>query len=410
MGASDSKLVFKQGIFKLAEPLPIPVNEYWAGVNESFYTRKYLADFEQFWSLPESTEDVFSLFTPVDVRRVRDSSLANLEALISALTSRLYELRHHLSFPDAELAPEKHALNCIRVLTRILPFIYEADQLETWEEKVFWTPRRRRLRKEQAAKSEILFDQTRTQEDSEPLLKEQFEDIRPLGEELIDTLTDLLFFTGFTLPHTERLKNKVTYSIWQSGVGCNTPMSSSKELESNRTEILRLLLTLASKSLYMPARMFLDKNSHIDTNQTRHSSGERGKISHVHCDLPGQATGSVIALFAAEYCRCQLKPNSWNSNTMQTLKYNPASWRVPYDYVVYKDPKQILVTYCLQFLLVLVSYPIPQADRGPPLKNYFQHFLGRLHRPQDFQFLVDGMMRTLNQPVSPWSFIVSNII
>ena len=84
----------------------------------------------------------------------------------------------------------------------------------------------------------------------------------------------------------------------------------------------------------------------------------------------------------------------------QTLKYNPASWRVPYDHVVYKDPKQMLVSYCLQLLLVLLLYPIPEDGNGPASKNYFRHFLGRLHRPQDFQFLVDGMMRTLNQPVS----------
>ena len=84
----------------------------------------------------------------------------------------------------------------------------------------------------------------------------------------------------------------------------------------------------------------------------------------------------------------------------QTLKFNPANWRVPYDHVVFKDPKQILVTYCLQFLLVLLLYPIPEESRGPPPKNYFRHFLGRLHRPQDFQFIVDGMTRMLHQPVS----------
>jgi High-temperature-induced dauer-formation protein len=33
MGASDSKLVFKQGIFKLSEQKDIPANdEYWTGV------------------------------------------------------------------------------------------------------------------------------------------------------------------------------------------------------------------------------------------------------------------------------------------------------------------------------------------------------------------------------------------
>lgn len=199
---------------------------------------------------------MFSLFSPVDVRRARDTSFGNLENLISALISRLYILRHNPSFPNLEVAPEKHALNCIRVLTRILPFLYEADQLEAWEEKFFWTKRRRGSRKEQQARAEVLFDESQPVDTLGSETKEHFEDIRPLGEELIDTLVDLLFFTEFTLPRNERSKSKVTYAIWQSGVGCNTPMGSSKELESNRIEVLRLLITLSSKSLYMPARMF----------------------------------------------------------------------------------------------------------------------------------------------------------
>lgn len=88
-----------------------------------------------------------------------------------------------------------------------------------------------------------------------------------------------------------------------------------------------------------------------------------------------------------------------NAHSIQAVKYNPASWRVPYDHVVWKDPKQILVIYCLQYLLVLLLYPIPEDGRGSPPKNYYRHYFGRLHRPQDFQFLVDGMTRILNQPV-----------
>jgi High-temperature-induced dauer-formation protein len=83
----------------------------------------------------------------------------------------------------------------------------------------------------------------------------------------------------------------------------------------------------------------------------------------------------------------------------QTLKYNPASWRVPYNALVFKDPKQILVTYTLQFLLVTVLYPIPEQPGVVTPKNFYRHFLGRLHRPQDFQFIVDGMTRILNQPL-----------
>lgn len=72
----------------------------------------------------------------------------------------------------------------------------------------------------------------------------------------------------------------------------------------------------------------------------------------------------------------------------------------------------------MQFLLVILLYPIPESDPAyakksesyfqlqpcfPSTKSdfldYFRHFLGRLHRPQDFQFIVDGMTRILNQPL-----------
>lgn len=80
---------------------------------------------------------------------------------------------------------------------------------------------------------------------------EEFEEVKPLAEELIDTLMDLLFFADFTLPRTPNSKSKVSYAIWQSGVGCNTSVGTSKEFENNRIEILRLLLALTSQSMYM---------------------------------------------------------------------------------------------------------------------------------------------------------------
>ncbi|KAL8826411.1 MAG: hypothetical protein Q9191_003817 [Dirinaria sp. TL-2023a] len=236
MGASDSKLVFKQGIFRLSEPARIPADDrYWTG----------------FWELPESTEDVFSLFSPTDIRRARDNSIGNIETLIQSLVSRLRDLKHHRAFPNPEVAPENHALNCIRVLTRVLPFLYEAENLESWRERIFWERRRRSAKRKVAKKSEVLFDEGRQQDPLELDTEEQFEDMQPLGEELVDTLVDLLFYTDFTLPANDRTRNKVTYSIWQSGVGCNTHMNSSNQLESNRCEVLRLLLTMSSEALYM---------------------------------------------------------------------------------------------------------------------------------------------------------------
>ncbi|TRX95378.1 hypothetical protein FHL15_003709 [Xylaria flabelliformis] len=352
MGASDSKLVFKKGIFRLSEERHIPADDpYWTS----------------FWELPESSEDVFSLFSPADIRRTRDRAIENLETLILAVTSRLFILRHHPSFPDAEFAPERDALNCIRVLTRILPYLYEVDSLQAWEDKFFWGTRRKRTR-QSAIANEVLFDESQEERQDVKAPVDEFEDAKPLAEELIDTLVDLLFFSDLTVPRQPHGKPKVTYAIWQSGVGCNTVVPTTKEFESNRCEILRLLLTLASQSMYMSPNLLPTKGT---------------KALTYICTCPDkQVVLSVL---------CSLL------NT--TLKYNPASWRVPINTLVFKDPKEVLVTYTLQFLLVILLYPIPETSAGSTPKNYYRHFLGRLHRPQDFQFILDGMTRILNQPI-----------
>ncbi|QRD94705.1 high-temperature-induced dauer-formation protein-domain-containing protein [Aspergillus flavus] len=352
MGASESKLVFKQGIFRLSEERDIPADDpYWA----------------RFWELPESTEDVFSLFTPADIRRTRDNALSNFETLLLSVTSRLSILKNHPSFPDPELAPDRDALNCIRILTRILPFVYEAEHLEDWEDKFFWGRRKKKTREAQVA-AEILFDEAQAEEPRTSPGPNDYEEVKPLAEELIDTLVDLLFYTDFTIPKLPTTKSKVSYSIWQSGVGCNTSMGSNKELENNRCEIIRLLLTLTGKAMYMPSGL-----------------------------LPVQGVKAITYIATCPDKQAVLTLLCSLLNT--TIKYNPASWRVPYDHVVWKDPKQILVIYCLQFLLVLLLYPIPEDGRGAAPKNYYRHYFGRLHRPQDFQFLVDGMTRILNQPM-----------
>ncbi|KOS18757.1 Ubp5-interacting protein [Escovopsis weberi] len=352
MGASDSKLVFKRGIFKLSEDRSIAVGDpYWTS----------------FWELPESSEDVFSLFSPTDIRRTRDNALENVETLIQALTSRLFALRHHPSFPDVEIAPEREALNCIRILTRILPYLHEKENLASWEETFFWGPRKKKTRKASIA-NEVLFDGAHEGAKGAVSPPDEFEDAKPLAEELIDTLIDLLFFSDFTLPRPQGSRSKVTYSIWQSGVGCNTAIATTKEFESNRCEILRLLMTLAGQSMYT-------------TSSCLPKRGVR-TLTYL-CTCPDkQIVLSVL---------CSLL------NT--TMKYHPASWRVPYNTLVFKDTKQVLVTYSLHFLLAMLIYPVPESVASSVNKNYYRHYFGRVHRPQDFQFMVDGMMRILNQPL-----------
>jgi hypothetical protein len=253
-------------------------------------------------------------------------------------------------------------------LTRVLPFVYESEQLEKWEEKLFWERRKQKVTT--TSKPDVIFDGSNGDESlNTPEQESESEDIKPLGEELIDTLVDLLFFSDFTLPKSPPGKPNVSYAIWQTGVGCHTPVQSTKEYENNRREILRLLLVLCGKAMYMPGNILPVKGVQALTYLT--TTSDKQIVLSLLCSL---------------------------LNT--TLKYNPATWRVPYDHVVFRDDRQLLVIYCLQFLLVLVLYPVPETTHGVTPKNYFRHFFGRLHRSQDFQFLVDGMNRILAQPVS----------
>lgn len=189
-----------------------------------------------------------------------------------ALTSRLFILRHHPSFPDPELAPERDALNCIRILTRILPYLYESESLSPWEERFFWGARRRKTRRAAIA-NEVLFDEAGDDKQDATSESDEFEDVKPLAEELIDTLIDLLFFSDLTISRQPHGHAKVTYAIWQSGVGCNAAVVTTKEYESNRCEILRLLLALTGQSMYITPAMLPQRGvrtlTHLCTYQDK---------------------------------------------------------------------------------------------------------------------------------------------
>lgn len=131
-----------------------------------------------------------------------------------------------------------------------MPYLYEKDSLGSWEERFFWANRRRRTRRA-VISNEVLFDGAEPDKVESPGEEDKFEEAKPLAEELIDTLVEFLFFANFTLPPQQNGQAKITYAIWQSGVGCNTTVATTKDYESNRCEILRLLLTLAGQSMFM---------------------------------------------------------------------------------------------------------------------------------------------------------------
>jgi hypothetical protein len=118
------------------------------------------------------------------------------------------------------------------------------------------------------------------------------------------------------------------------------------------------------------------------------------------------------------------------------LKYNPSGWGLPYNHVMFSDQRELLVMLCLQVIVVLLDYHViekphslsasststgiriddqqrpsvdstlststgsTQAASVECAKNQFRYYLSRLHREQDFLFLVDGMYRILSNPMA----------
>ncbi|KAG9288895.1 hypothetical protein G9A89_019517 [Geosiphon pyriformis] len=441
MGATDSKLTFRKGVFRLFEERNIPAtDEYWS----------------QFWLLPESADDVFSLVGASDIRRVRDHARENLETLILKVIDRLFRIVKARDFPSPQNSTLQ-LLNCIRVLTRIVPFIYESEELADWEEKILWTPQiiKRKASKTSSAEvkkiDESVGEKPGKREDGNISIKENqkidFKETEPqtyppLGERLLLMILDLLFLSGFTIPTNIATETRVNYVIWETGIGSNIPIGSTKEYDLNKTETLRLLLVLLSKSMYMPGATFMSKESKFLKFLVLKT--EKNVVLALLCSLLNTA-----------------------------VKYNPAGWGVPYNYVVFTDPREILVTLCLQVLLVLLDYRAPSCrintgsdsntiqshrrlssidpntsetegirqsavrnsssspiitsapltptrtrtqdetpsvtsvsaastNKGylpPSVDNAFRYYTSKIHRSQDFQFLMDGIYRILSNPM-----------
>lgn len=105
MGASASREKFKESFEELiGEDISPDDAEFW----------------DELWKIPSSAEEVFELINPVSARNLRDHRFDNLATLFTQATAQLcqiVETPYSIYFDQA--------LNCVRVLTRILPFLLE---------------------------------------------------------------------------------------------------------------------------------------------------------------------------------------------------------------------------------------------------------------------------------------------
>lgn len=213
----DAKLSFRSkssGISRLYESGPS------IAVSDVFW--------EQFWTLFDSPSDVFSLITPQDIRLALQNNPHNVVTLINVVCNRLFQLVSDHTFPSAPNTflssatrnSTKEALNCIRVLTRMLPVLFDLDS-EVFEREVLWKREVVSKEEDQLQPSQpqfVIADDDDEEESPNPAASaiEIPEKTGPsMAEKLLTCSLDLLFCCGFTLsPKIQVDHYKINFTIW----------------------------------------------------------------------------------------------------------------------------------------------------------------------------------------------------
>lgn len=239
MGNSDSKLNFRKAVVELSSKTqPIDAKE------DSFW--------DQFWCESINTvQDVFALIPAPEIRALREESPSNLATLIYKAVEKLVSSTDTLC---NSVNQQNLVLNSSRLLTRVLPYIFEDPEWRGF----FWSS---------LPSSTSSPSHHHEHLNSSPVVQEN-SDNSPLAQSLLIAICDLLFCPDFTVPTLVQSKCKSgpfgspdsppedlqsidsCEYIWESGVGFTSAASSSTSHDKNRTELLRLLLTCFSTTMY----------------------------------------------------------------------------------------------------------------------------------------------------------------
>ncbi|KAF8803522.1 hypothetical protein BYT27DRAFT_7195356 [Phlegmacium glaucopus] len=389
------------------------------GITNLFTVRNIHASdpyWDQYFVLFDSPSEVFSLITPHHIRRALSDAPENIATLIRVVASRLFSLISDHTFPSATNAsvaayassfiksasatPErnttKEVLNCLRVLQRVLPVVFEAQgDSNTFESELLWKREAETEDGEPITQPQFVIEDEDESDHEENKVEGISTPITPkpktkwlpsLGERLLTSITDLLFCCGFTLPKTVQVDHhKINYVIWEKGIGSTANLGNNTAFDSNRTEVLRLLLVLLSQQIYAPAGSLFTKPSPFSL--------------YIVQKIPRRDVLTIL---------CSLLNTAINSSASEVITIGTIAGKLPYNHLVFKgeDPRINLITISLQVLCVLLDFQsgtardqiIDGQNLSPsPKTNTFRYFIMKLHRTQDFEYIFNGIITVMER-------------
>ncbi|TRY70371.1 hypothetical protein TCAL_04485 [Tigriopus californicus] len=344
MGNTDTKLNFRKAVIQLTtKTQPVDAGE------DSFW--------EQFWSESvTNVQDVFTLVPSTEIRALREESPSNLATLCYKAVEKL------VLAADASCRTQKdhiEVLNSVRLLTRLIPYIFEEPEWRSF----FWSSIPESNGGGSAASSS------------------GHNDSQPLAQSMLNAVCDLLFCPEFTVaPNKNGARDEADdlqtldscEYIWASGVGFAHKPIDNPQYDLNRRELLRLLQTCFSQSMYLPPV----GDAHVQSNRW-------------------------VQYFTSSENRHALP--LFTSLLNIVCGYDPGGI-LPYNHLLFHDSREELVDVALQVLIVTLdqeatSTNIVDEDSTFP-DNLFLNYLSRIHREEDFDFILKGVTRLLMNPLA----------
>ncbi|XP_035262802.1 protein HID1-like [Anguilla anguilla] len=356
MGNSDSKLNFRKAVIQLTtktQPVEATDDGFW----------------DQFWvDTSTSVQDMFALVPAAEIRAVREESPSNLATLCYKAVEKLVQAAES-GCPSVK--EQQVTVSCSRLLTRILPYIFEDPDWRGF----FWStvPGAGRAGVDEG----------------------DDDGARPLAEFLLLAIADLLFCPNFTVQSHRRGGADTTEDvqsvdscehIWEAGVGFAQSPPLNYIYDLNRMELLKLLLTCFSEAMYLPPS-------------------------------PDQSVPNPwVSFFCSAHNRHALP--LFTSLLNVVCAYDPVGYGIPYNHLLFSDYRERLVEHAVQVLIVTLesdgggataaSHALDPSDSpstaeepesvGPD--NLFVNYLSRIHREEDFSFILKGLARLLTNPLT----------
>lgn len=403
--------------------------------DEKFWTQIWQEDFKV-------AAEVIKSISTQEIRMLRDGSPRNFATLSYKMVERLHLATGTLCNTSSQ---QTAVLNATRILVRLLPCVFEDNAWSMFFSQNYLTrdvgkyrsrkeepklkipekncedrdyesylPTGSRVPTDDAAESagrgdsckdrpQLLIDDLLSQQETSDKIDEKTNGDKSkdciagdsLMQSLILSICDLLFCPEFTVsPHYESyllskvdappedLKSLATCDyVWEPGVGFDSNVNSTTYYDKSRSELIKLLLACLSSTLY----------------------------DHPSCSIGKR--NEWIDLFTSTENRHALPLFTSLLNTI--FSYKPPKL-LPFNKVLFEDNREELVELSIQLLIATLDHKFDDKSssdgsgegfskngdsaigENPVINNLFIEYMSRIHRPEDYAFLIDGFARLLN--------------